>query len=151
MKRNNNSPLAQQIKVLAVVLLLTLSCKVQDSATNTALPIGPLIYETVDTSVQPDQMPEYPGGTIALNKHLKSNLKYPKDLVRNKISGKVFTSFIIKQDGSIVNIKVIRGVHEILDKEAIRVISLMPKWKPGYKDGKPIDVSFVIPVNYSIK
>lgn len=85
-------------------------------------------------------MPEYPAGEEALNNYLEKNIQYPKQASDNKIEGKVIVNFIVNEDGSLSNIKLVRGIGFGCDEEAIRLIQSMPKWKPGKQNGKPVKV-----------
>jgi TonB family protein len=95
-----------------------------------------------------EKMPEFPGGSIALNKFLGENIEYPEQALKDTIQGRVFVNFIVRKDGAISEAKVVRGVAESLDNEALRVINLMPKWIPGMQKGKPVSVSFLLPINF---
>ncbi|MFN9800108.1 MAG: TonB family protein [Flavobacteriales bacterium] len=95
----------------------------------------------------PDQMPEYNGGQEAMFKYLSSQLKYPEGV---KASGTVLVSFIVKADGRVSNAQIKRSVAPELDKEALRVVSAMPNWKPAMKDGKPVDCEMVLPVKFAL-
>ena len=105
-----------------------------------------------------EHMPEFPGGDIALRNFIADNIKYPEEARAKGLSGKVFVQFVINKEGYIENVKVARGVDPLLDAEAIRVIQSLPKWKPGEQseriDGEkvwvPKNVSFVVPVNFSL-
>jgi len=82
-------------------------------------------------------------------KFLYKNAVYPPLAKEKKISGKVFVQFVVEKDGKISNIKVIRGIGGGCDEEAMRVISLMPAWKPGTQNGKPVPVYFTLPIIFS--
>ena len=97
-----------------------------------------------------DQMPEFPGGLEAMAKFLSSNLRYPPRAEEMGIKGRVTCQFIVETDGSITDVRVVRGVDPDLDREAMRVIKAMPKWIPGKKDGKPVRVRFTSPVNFTL-
>ena len=92
--------------------------------------------------------PEYPNGNEGLGKYLSENIKYPKKALKNGVSGKVFVQFVIDKTGKVTNVVAVRGVEKSLDKEAVRVIKSMPKWKPGMKDGQPVKVKYTIPINF---
>ena len=94
--------------------------------------------------------PEFPGGMTGLINFLAENIKYPLEAHKNTIEGSVITSFTVNKDGSISNISIEQSVHPLLDAEAIRVISIMPKWRPGLQRGKPVNVSFTLPIVFSI-
>ena len=97
-----------------------------------------------------EQIPEFPGGMVEFMKWLTANLKYPERARQNKIEGKVVVSFIINKDGSISSAKVQKSVEPVLDNEALRVIKLMPKWKPGISNSKPCRTMFAIPIVFKI-
>ena len=98
-----------------------------------------------------EKQPEFPGGTAELFKYLSKAIKYPVIAQENGIQGRVVCSFVVNRDGSIVDIQVMRGVDPSLDKEAVRVISEMPKWKPGEQRGKPVRVRFILPVQFRLQ
>ncbi|MBE6289880.1 MAG: M56 family metallopeptidase [Bacteroidaceae bacterium] len=95
-----------------------------------------------------EEMPEFPGGMKALMDYLSANVKYPEAAKQAGISGRVTTIFVVGEDGVIRDVKVVRSVSPELDAEAIRVMSSMPKWKPGKQDGKPVPVRYTVPVNF---
>jgi len=97
-----------------------------------------------------EKQPEFPGGMTAMNAFLSSNIKYPVVAQENGIFGRVTCSFVVNVDGSIVDIEVIRGVDPSLDKEAMRVISTMPRWTPGEQRGRPVRVRFTLPVQFRL-
>ena len=99
-----------------------------------------------------ESMPEFPGGQQALFKYLSENVKYPVIAQENGIQGRVICQFVVNKDGSIVYVEVVRsGGDPSLDKEAIRVIKSMPKWKPGKQRGKPVRVKYTVPVNFKLQ
>ena len=105
-----------------------------------------VIFMVVET------MPEFPGGQQALFKYLGENVKYPVIAQENGIQGRVICQFVVNRDGSIVDVVVVRSSGEpSLDKEAVRVINSMPKWKPGKQRGKPVRVKYTVPVNFRLQ
>ena len=99
-----------------------------------------------------ESMPEFPGGQQALFKYLGENVKYPVIAQENGIQGRVVCQFVVNKDGSIVDVVVVRSSGDAsLDKEAIRVINSMPKWKPGKQRGKPVRVKYTVPVNFRLQ
>ena len=99
-----------------------------------------------------ESMPEFPGGQQALFKYLAENVKYPVIAQENGIQGRVICQFVVNKDGSIVDVVAVRSSGEAsLDKEAIRVIKSMPKWKPGKQRGKPVRVKYTIPVAFRLQ
>jgi len=98
-----------------------------------------------------EQMPEYPGGIKALLDYLCQNVKYPADAEKQKIEGRVIANFVVETDGSISNVEVFRPVFPSLDAEAVRVLSAMPKWKPGMQSGKVVRVKYTVPISFNLK
>ena len=98
-----------------------------------------------------EQMPEYPGGMMAMMEFLQDNMKYPADAEKQKVQGKVMVSFIVETDGSISDVKVMKNVFPSLDAEAIRVVKAMPRWTPGKQKGKVVRVHFSLPITYRLK
>jgi protein TonB len=96
-----------------------------------------------------EQMPQFPDGDVAA--YLSAHIKYPVVAQENGIQGRVICQFVVNQDGSIVDVVVVRGVDPSLDKEAVRVIQGMPKWTPGKQGGKPVRVKFTLPVNFKLQ
>ena len=101
--------------------------------------------------IRVEKMPEFPGGQDALNRFLVRNIKYPLLAQENGIQGRVVCQFVVNSDGSIVDISVVRGVEESLDKEAIRVIKSMPKWTPGRQGGKSVRVKYTLPIRFQLQ
>ena len=98
-----------------------------------------------------ENMPEFPGGDQALFNWISSTVRYPVIAQENGITGRVYLSFVVNKQGGIENVKVTRSVDPSLDKEAIRVINKMPKWIPGKQRGKPVNVSFSVPINFQLQ
>ena len=98
-----------------------------------------------------EQMPEYPGGIQALFEYLQQNVKYPEDAKKQKIEGRVIATFVVETDGSINNVEVVKPAFPSLDAEAVRVLSAMPKWKPGMQSGKAVRVKYTVPINFNLK
>jgi periplasmic protein TonB len=116
-------------------------------------PVGEVAPEnqTDSTKVYPfaEVSAEYPGGMEALYRDMSNELVYPKKARKAEIQGTVFVQFVIERDGSMSNIKVVRGVDpETLDKEAIRVISKLKPWKPAMQNGKTVRVQYNLPFKF---
>ncbi len=119
-------------------------------------PVAPVVIvddepEEETIFVVAETMPEFPGGIAELMKYLGKNIKYPTIAQENGVQGRVTVTFVVNRDGSIVDPQVIRGVDPSLDKEAIRVISSMPKWSPGKQRGKTVRVKYTVPVTFRLK
>ena len=136
--------------LLTILAFSAFTCSIQFANAQT---------DTVPTQIEEEEagfilvekMPEFPGGQAALFKFLSENVKYPKEAVKKGIQGRVICQFVVEKDGSISNVEVVRsGGHHLLDQEAVRVISIMPKWNPGTQRGKPIRVKYTVPVNFRL-
>ena len=97
-----------------------------------------------------EEMPEFPGGIAAALKWISDETKYPAIALENGIQGRVTVRFTINKDGSVSDAIVVKGVDPHLDKEALRVISKMPKWKPGKQRGQAVRVSYNLPVRFKL-
>lgn len=98
-----------------------------------------------------EQMPSFPGGQAALMSYLSNNIKYPQIAMENGVQGRVVCTFVVERDGSITDIRVVRGVDPSLDKEAIRVLKSMPHWIPGKQNGSAVRVKFTVPVTFKLQ
>ena len=108
-------------------------------------PVEEEIFEVVE------EMPEFPGGPAAMMKYLNNNIRYPTIAQENGIEGRVIVQFVVNSDGTIVDANVVRSVDPFLDKEALRVINSMPKWKPGKQRGKSVRVKYTLPVMFRLQ
>lgn len=99
-----------------------------------------------------EQMPAFPGGPDSMYKFLAKNIQYPQYEREHNIQGKVFVQFIVDKTGKTRNPKILRGVigGDGLSKEAIRVVSIMPDWKPGMQNGKTVNVFFNLPISFKL-
>jgi protein TonB len=106
--------------------------------------------ETPTIFIKVEEMPEYPGGNQALLSYIAKNTIYPDDALRNNIHGRVTLKFVVNPDGAVGKIEIIRGVDPLLDQEAVRVVSTLPRFKPGRQGGVPVPVWFSVPVNFQL-
>lgn len=97
-----------------------------------------------------EKMPEYPGGDNGLLQFIGKELEYPKEAQKKKIEGIVYVQYVVGTDGSIESASVLRGVHPLLDEEALRVIKSIKGYAPGYQKGKPVRVQFTIPIRFQL-
>lgn len=97
-----------------------------------------------------DKMPKYPGGHDKMIRFIQKNLCYPKTALKENVSGQVIIKFMVNCKGLVDSVQVIENVRKDLDDEALRVIRLMPRWRPGKLGNKPIDVWYEIPINFAI-
>lgn len=98
-----------------------------------------------------EQKPSFKGGEAAMFKWLGDHINYPAAAAEEGASGKVQVQFIVSKSGKVTNVKVVRGKHPALDKEAVRVVSSMPDWTPGRQNGQPVNVTYILPVNFTLK
>lgn len=98
-----------------------------------------------------EEMPSFPGGDAECMRFLSKNIKYPTIAQENGIQGRVILQFVVNKDGSIVDVTVARSIDPYLDKEAVRVVKMMPKWKPGKQRGKPVRVKYTLPVMFRLQ
>jgi protein TonB len=98
-----------------------------------------------------EEMPVFPGGNEALLKYISETIKYPEEAIQNGIQGRITVKFVVASDGTVKMAEILRGVHPVLDQEAIRVVTSMPKWKPGRQNGEAVPVWFFVPVTFKLK
>lgn len=97
-----------------------------------------------------EEMPTYPGGITALYRYLQLKMRYPADAQRMRLEGTVHVSFTVDVNGMIRDVKVVKGLDTMLDKEAVYLVSTMPRWKPGRQDGKNVAVVMVLPIKFKL-
>lgn len=98
-----------------------------------------------------ETMPEFPGGTQALYEFISKEMKYPKNLKKDKIEARVISRFVINKEGYVENIQIVNKVEQEFAEETVRVLSKMPQWKPGMQAGKPVNVIFTLPISFKLK
>lgn len=138
--------------ILSLIILfpLLLQAQTNNSGTFKVRKINSTVVEEAVYTVV-ESMPQFSGGDNALFQFLSDNTVYPPEAKANGISGTVFVSFIIGKDGTVYNTIIVRGVDELLDNEALRIIKLMPKWIPGRNKGQPVDVIYNLPIKFVLK
>ncbi|HWZ35340.1 MAG TPA: TonB family protein [Mucilaginibacter sp.] len=100
---------------------------------------------------QVESMPEFPGGLEAFGKYLQNNIKFPAVDRENGVSGKVFCQFVVEKDGSLTDIQAVRGPSQTMKDEAVRVLKKSPRWKAGIQNGRPVRVSYTVPINFTLE
>lgn len=124
---------------------------------NTVIDVAPVIQQEAEEEEEAqvffivENMPEFPGGELALRKFIANAIKYPVIAQENGIQGKVYVNFVVDKDGSVTQARIARGVDPSLDKEALRVVNSLPKWKPGMQRGKPVKVSYTVPISFVLQ
>lgn len=127
-----------------------------DDKTKTNINIVQTFDVEVEEEVEPiafavvEDKPLFPGGDAALMKFIADNTKYPEIAKENGIQGRVFIQFVIDKNGAVTKVQVAKGVDPYLDAEALRVVKLLPNWTPGKQRGKPVPVTFVVPINFKL-
>ena len=97
-----------------------------------------------------EQMPVFPGGDLGLMKFIQKTTKYPPIAKENDITGKVYVTYVVNKKGKVTSVKVVRGVDKYLDAEAVRVVKLLPYTTAGKQRGKPVNVQYTIPINFTL-
>ena len=122
----------------------SVSASINNSLSSSRAGEEEIIYNTVD------EQPQFPGGETACMKWLAENVQYPTICMEQGIQGRVIATFVVNKDGSIVDIEIVRSPDSNLSKETERVLKMMPPWKPGRKDGKPVRVKYSLPVTFRL-
>lgn len=132
--------------------------EIEDSEADdeTVVEVAPIVEEEEEEAESEvffivEDMPQFPGGDLALRKYINTSVKYPVIAQENGIQGKVYVNFVVDKTGKVGNARIARGVDPSLDKEALRVINTLPRWKPGMQRGKPVRVSFTVPINFVLQ
>ena len=136
-----------------------LSAKTNTEAPNEEVEVeikdeGPKVIETpqqAEIFTVVEEQPAYPGGEEARIAYLQQNIKYPEEAKELGIQGKVFVTFVVEVDGTITDVRVLRGIGGGCDEEAIRVVKSMPKWVPGKQRGVPVRVQFNLPIKFTLQ
>lgn len=110
-----------------------------------------VVEETTKIFTVVEQMPMYPGGEGALLGYLRDNIHYPTVAAENGVQGRVVVGFVVERDGSITDVKILRGVDPSLDREAMRVVKSMPRWNPGKQNGSAVRVKYQVPVSFRLQ
>lgn len=129
-----------RIIFIIYLLVLSFSASAQDSKETES--------EKVYTYV--DVMPEFPGGEIEMLRYIKANIDYPSESIRNNVEGLTFLSLVVRRDGTLDEVHVMKSLDPYTDKEAIRIVSTMPKWKPGIKNGKNVNVKYTLVLRFKL-
>ena len=131
--------------------------ELQDTEADEDTDIDIPVVEDVEEDEDPvlfvlvEDKPQFPGGQEELIRWIGKNTNYPEIAKENNIQGTVYVYFVIGKDGSVGNVRIARGVDPYLDKEAERVVNAMPKWKPGKQRGKPVKVSYQVPIKFKLQ
>lgn len=147
-KITNNINIKALLALPVLVMFLFASCELKAQDT---------IYSNEEEEIEEFELicyvginPEFPGGNDSLNAFIKQNLQYPKSAKEQGIEGTVFVRFVVETDGSVTIYKINRDVNEELAAEAIRLVNMMPKWKPGMEGPKPVRVLYTLPIVFKL-
>ena len=150
-------------KVLAALpvaaLLMMVGCKPtpasdaveNQTVTEAQASVEPVIYDFTQNAPEGMDAPGFPSGEEAFYKYLSENITYPQQAKDAGIQGRVVVGFVVMDDGSIVNVEVVRGIGGGCDEEAVRVVKAMPKWKPAIYNGKPVNVHYSLPITFKLQ
>ena len=145
------------MKKLFITLAIVLTASIVGNAAEHRATIEPVFtdeygneYDESEIVTKPDQNPEFPGGLQGLMQFLGSNLRYPAVAAKERTEGRVLLKFVVNTKGEVENIIVERSVSPELDAEAIRVVSLLPKFNPGKLNGEPVNVWFALPITFKL-
>ncbi|HRF78975.1 MAG TPA: energy transducer TonB [Flavobacteriales bacterium] len=139
-----------RITVPFCLLFTTAAIAQQDAVMDVAVPHAEEAPDTNEPFTIVEQMPEFPGGQEAMTAYISKNLKYPEKAIEEGIEGVVFITFVVEPDGRISGVTVLRGIGAGCNEEAVRVVSSMPNWKPGYQRGKAVRVKYNLPIRYKL-
>ena len=131
------------MKKLLFILILGFTTLTTARAQNTDTPCGKVFHVV-------EQMPQFPGGPAAMMKFIADSLRYPSVACESRIEGRVVVQFVVDCEGNILNPLVVWSVDPLLDREAIRLVKLMPKWIPGTQNGKPVCVIYNVPIRFKL-
>lgn len=129
--------------IISAAILVSLSVYGQGNKTSKGVKAG---FGVSVSQVQP----EYPGGTDSLYYFLNKNLQYPQEAMLNGIQGKVWLGFVVDKEGKIKDERILKSVDESIDNEALRLLRLMPLWKPGTVNNEPSEVQYILPIEFVI-
>lgn len=113
--------------------------------------VVPIVFLMPDMEEKVDEKPEFPGGMDGYVKFMNDNMKYPAECEEKHIEGRVLIRMTIDEKGNVANPVLLKSVDPLLDAEAMRVVKLMPKWKPAINEGKPIAVKYVVPITFRLE
>lgn len=132
------------MKLLTLFILLTAINHIADAQDTSRVKRAEPVVDFAEVD------PQFPGGDDAMAQFIQANVVYPEKSREMGEQGTVYVQFVVNADGSISDVIVLKGVSDLLDAEAMRVIKLMPNWKPGFQNGKPVRVRYQIPIAFTI-
>lgn len=148
--QNNCRGSMRKSYLLSFVLLTFMSFPFSDVEAAQAVTVTTETVAGVSAEDKDWAEPYFPGGTPAVLNYLSKSIVYPAQAVTEKIEGRVMLQFVVSKRGRIKDVEVVKSAHPLLDAEAVRVLERMPRWVPGKKDGKPINVKYALPVTFKL-
>lgn len=133
--------------LLVTVMLSVMSVSVAMADNSATKETDEVVWEELWVE---EARPQFPGGQLALMEWIKQNMVYPQEAIAKGIEGRVIVKFTIEEDGTITNGKILRGIDPLLDNEALRLVSIMPKWSPGRFAGKDIRAIYNLPLSFKL-
>ena len=131
--------------------IINAEAKADEALEFTRVEVKEEVEEAEEVFLVVEEDPEFPGGLDALSKFIADNIKYPQLAKENNITGKVFVSFVVEKDGRVGQVKILRDIGGGCGNEAVRVVKMMPRWKPGKQRGKAVRTQFNLPVNFDLQ
>lgn len=131
---------------IILMLAIVLSC-----FTVKAQEVTKVVTANDSTYSEVEQMPVFPGGEQAMFSFLQKNIHYPEEARKKKVAGRVFVNFVVNKNGGVQDVKLLRGIGSGCDEEAMRVVKMMPDWKPGLNKGEPVNVVMNLPISFSLR
>lgn len=139
---------------VSVVLLRPLVTYAQEERIieiDTAAPVDTNAPDAPEVFTIVEIQPKFRGGMVGLYAYLRDHIRYPEQAQQNGLEGVIYVQFIVNEDGSVSDAEVLRGADSLLNNEAVRVISEMPPWEPGYQAGKPVKVYYKLPIRFTLQ
>ncbi len=138
-------------KITLVVLLIISVLQFSFSQGQLSRP-EPTVSAHIDRMVfmEPEKMPQFPGGLPEMDKFINTKLNYPREAVKSNVQGTVFVGFVIDTDGKVKDVRVLKGIGSGCEEEVVRVLQQMPQWQPGTENGSAVAVSYSLPVDFKL-
>lgn len=148
------SKYALALPILALLLMMAYACKNKQDSGTVQEPSA-IVNKTAEVKDKPltsvEQMPLFPGGEEALIKFFRDNIHYPTSAALAKTEGRVIIRFVVRKTGNVTDVEVLRSLDPACDKEAVRIVKMMPKWIPGKQSGQNVSTYFVVPIVFKLQ
>jgi len=142
---------SMQVKIgLCVVFMISIGSCMQAQAQIKSTDVPKTIDEANPVYAAVEQSAQFPGGVQAFAAYLGKSIQYPDEARTNKVQGKVFATFVVEKDGSLSDVKILRGIGSGCDEEAVRVLKMSPQWEPGKQNNLPVRQQYTVPINFTL-